>query len=261
VTRLTRLLAIVVVIAGWPIPANGNPAPCANNLPKTGAGTAITLASSTLNDSMSREVCAGSFVTLAVTASDRDVYGEPIICQDTAPTISWSNGGSGSSCTYVAPSTPGSYTVTCTASDGGDSPGQPGYDGQQYMSWTVIVKGITALSGPSDARIHTQYFDNPATFTATGCFGSTPSSAIAWSGNLENATYSYGSNSCSVTCRYSTGGPKTVTASGCGQMSVTVLVKVPCTECCLHPDCSASNPCSWYDPRNGKPCECEFCTP
>jgi hypothetical protein len=82
---------------------------------------------------------------LSVTASDKDVYGEPVICDDLAPKLLWNNTadsshGSGTTFYFYAPMTPGAYTVTCAAEDGGDVYPNPGWDDSDpAVSWTIYV--------------------------------------------------------------------------------------------------------------------------
>ncbi|HEX8918514.1 MAG TPA: hypothetical protein VF898_08420, partial [Chloroflexota bacterium] len=158
-TTSTRLLGIVLLFTGLIQPASGNPAPCANHLPKTGAGTGISLERSPAGDPREKYVCVGSTVNLGVTRSDRDVYGEPIICQDADPILSWSldPGGEtdehGTTYTFYAPMTPGQYSVICNAVDGGDAEGQPGYDSPTSIYWNFTVIGLDWLKGPGDVTV------------------------------------------------------------------------------------------------------------
>jgi RHS repeat-associated protein len=154
----TRLIAVVLLFTGCLSLANANPAPCANNLPKTGHGTDISLERSPANDPNEKDVCVGSTITLHVaTPSDRDVYGEPIVCQDVTPILTWSIDPGGdtnehsTSYTFHAPTTPGYHTVTCTARDGGDAEGQPGYDFPTSVSWTITVVDLDWLKGPDES--------------------------------------------------------------------------------------------------------------
>ncbi|HEY3412831.1 MAG TPA: hypothetical protein VGM51_07215, partial [Armatimonadota bacterium] len=176
-TSFTRLIAVALLFTGWLTPANGNPAPCANNLPKTGHGTDISLNRNPTNDPITRSVCVNSQVTLSVTASDRDVYGEPIVCQDVDPTLSWTIGtdptsvGHLTSYTYYAPSTPGYYSVTCTARDGGDTEGQPGFDSDQAVTWYITVVGMGSLLGPDYTTVDDDDPETPAPQPINWCIG------------------------------------------------------------------------------------------
>lgn len=108
------------------------------------------------NDPTTKYVCAGSSVTLRVTTSDQDTYGDPVACDAAVPILSWSDSAGGSagnqtSYSFQAPSAPGTYSVTCTARDGEHTHGQVGYDAETAITWTVHVVGIS-LTYPTDGQ-------------------------------------------------------------------------------------------------------------
>ena len=200
------------------------------------------------------EVCAPSNpasptpVNLSVSANDSDLCGDPYPISDSPLSYNWTGDvtGDGASKTFYA-TYPGIFHTTCTVDDDGFCFN----DSSTGVNWTITVKGLTGLSNPGDV-----HRDASVVFTASGTFGTT--GTVSWSG-LESSTSFSGPADSIATTTYTTGGPQKVTATYCNtSFSVEFVVLVPCTSCCAHPDCSETNPCCWYDPTVGNPCESAF---
>lgn len=193
--QLHRFLTILLLVTGFIPSAYSVPPPtcetagepCSAHLPKSGPGDPICLQSSPIDDPRTKYVCASGTVTLTVTRGDQDAYGDPIACDAALPKLSWSDSAGGSagnlwSYTFQAPATPGTYTVTCTAIDGGDEFGQAGYDEPIDITWTIDVIAINVVQGPS-ALCPNEVGRYTATTTPPGY-----ESLITWTGGGHPAT-------------------------------------------------------------------------
>lgn len=195
--------------------------------------------------------CPGSSVPMSVSASDEDQCGDPYAVSDYPLYFNWSGAvtgqGSGGSSTksYSIPSgaTPGQqFTATCTVSDGtscGDDPIHP------TVNFTIIVKGLTGISGPTEV-----HKGDTATFNVTGSFPPNVSD-IQWSPG--------GSGGASKSITFDTGGKQTVSATYCGKtVKMDVVVLVPCQGDCCCESCTPASPCEWFDPAVGLECRKPF---
>ncbi|HEY3412833.1 MAG TPA: PKD domain-containing protein [Armatimonadota bacterium] len=125
--------------------------------------------------------------------------------------------------------------MTCRVTDTGTYAPDLGTDGEVSLSWTVVVLGIDAVSGPTEICPNTE-----ATYTVT-TIPAGFEDRVTWTGGGNPVGWS----GATFTTKWDTHGTKTVMASLCGQsQSVTVNVKqvtLQSLDCPPGPVCPGEN--------------------